>query len=88
MLDLVVYFGIQSRKNLQILGAVGILPIIRYLDIPISSLLLRLSYFNPLLSGEMLAKFSEDILCQSKSLQKWTVRDGVQNDMIVWSTSN
>lgn len=88
MFDLVVHFGIQSRKNLQILGAVSILPIVRYLDISISSLLLRLSDFNPLLSGEMLAKFSKDILCQSKSFQKWTVRDGVQNDIIVWSSSN
>ena len=60
---LVVYFGIQSRKYLEVLRAIGILPIMRYLDIPIPSLLLRLSHFDPLLSSEMLTKFSKDILC-------------------------
>ena len=80
---LVIDRSLKAGNNLEILRLIGILPLTRNLDIPISSLLLRLSNSNPLLGREVLPKFSERIGGQSKPLEKGAVLDRIKDNVVV-----
>ena len=81
---LVIDSGLQTGDDLQVLGFVSVLPILRDFGIAVASLLLRLSDFNPFLRGEMLAELCEDIFGQTKAVENGAVLDGIQDDMVVW----
>ena len=68
--------GMQPRENLQILLAVLILSI-GDLGTAGWTLLLRLADLDPLLCCQMLAQFRKHVGCQTKSLEKRAVVDGV-----------
>lgn len=84
----IVYLGTQARKNLEIFSAIGVFPLIRDLNIFVTPLLLRLSYLNPLFSCEMLTKLGKDILRQPKPVEKRTIRDRIQNNVVIWATAS
>lgn len=52
----------KSWENLQVFGSLGVLSIHGDSHIPVASLLLFLSDFDPLLRGEVLTEVREDIL--------------------------
>lgn len=80
---LVIDRSLKARNNLEILRPIGILPLTGNLDIPISSLLLRLSNGNPLLGREVLAKFGERVGCQTKPLEKGAVLNRIKDNVVV-----
>lgn len=82
----VVYLRTQPRKNLKILCAICVFPIIRDLDIFVPSLLLCLAHFHPLLSCQMLTELGENILRQSETLKERAVCNRIQHNVIVWAT--
>jgi len=81
--ELVIDRSLQTRNNLKILRLVGILPFRRDVNIPIPPLLLSLANLNPLLSSKVLAKLSESIRRQPKSLKKRTVLNRVKDNMVI-----
>lgn len=74
---LIINNSLQARNNLQVLRLISILSIIRNLHIAMSSLLLRLSDFDPLLSSEMLTEFCECILSETEAVENWAVLDWI-----------
>lgn len=73
----------QPRDNLQILRLVEVLSILGDLRCLGLSLLLRLSYLDPLLHSEMLSQFSKCIGGQAQTVENRTF-DRVKNDVVVW----
>lgn len=80
---LVIDSSLKARDDLEILRPIGILPLTRNLNIPIPSLLLRLSNSNPLFSREMLPNLGECIGCQTKPLEKGAVLNRIKGNVIV-----
>lgn len=80
---LVVDRRLEARNDLEILRLIGVFPLTRNLDIPILSLLLCLSNFNPLLSRQVLSKFGERVGSQAKSLEEGAVLNWVKDNVVV-----
>lgn len=74
----------QPRDDLQILRLVEVLSILGDLRCLGLSLLLRLSYLDPLLHSEMLTQLGKYICGQAQTVENRTF-DGVQNNVVVWS---
>lgn len=75
----------QTRNNLEVLGCIGILAIQRDLGFLSTTLLLRLSNFDPLLCCKMLSKFRKGVLGESELIKQRAVLDGIEDNMIVRS---
>lgn len=80
---LIVNRSMKPGQNLQVLRLMHVLAILSDLGPRRLPLLLRLADSDPILGGEMFAKFSEDVRGHSQSCQQRTVLQRVQNNMIV-----
>jgi hypothetical protein len=81
-----VHLGQQPRDNFHILLAILVLLAVNLGRLR-AALLLRLTRFDPLFHREMLPKFGQIVVLQTKTVKQRAVGDWVEDNVVVGSGS-